>query len=298
MAVERTSSGLDRILDLDADLELLSTGYNVTEGPLWLPEDGCLLFSDMRGNRRLTWTPDEGAGSVAEVRSPTNETNGMTKDIHGRLLSCESGARRVTRLEPAGDITVVMNQHNGLALNRPNDVAARADGSIYFTDPGRGMPLAQRQQQHSSVFWVSPDLGSHFLLADDFVYPNGLAFSPDESILYVDDSQRQHIRVFDLHETGSLERQTERIFFQFQTELPGVPDGMAVDVEGNLYCTGPGGVWIITPSGEHLGTILTGSRQTTNCAFGGEGLSTLFVTTIDSLFRIETTAKGFTFPKT
>ena len=289
---------MDSILERDADLELLSAGYNVAEGPLWLPEEGCLLFSDMRGSRRLTWTPDGGTGNVVEVLSSTNETNGMTKDIHGRLLSCESAAHRVTRLEPAGDITVVMNQHNGLALNRPNDVAVRSDNSIYFTDPGRGMPLSQRQQHHSSVFWVSPDLGSHFLLADDFIYPNGLAFSPDESVLYIDDSQRRHIRAFDLHETGALERQTERIFFRFERDLPGVADGMTVDVNGNLYCTGPGGVSIITPSGEHLGTILTGSRQTTNCAFGGDGLSTLFVTTIDSLFRIETKAKGFTFPKT
>ena len=139
MAVERTSAGLDSILDRDADLELLSTGYNVAEGPLWLPEEGCLLFSDMRGSRRLTWTPDGGTGSVVEVLSTTNETNGMTRDIHGRLLSCESAAHRVTRLEPAGDITVVMNQHNGLALNRPNDVAVRSsDNSYIFHGPRPG----------------------------------------------------------------------------------------------------------------------------------------------------------------
>ena len=293
MPVQRVSPELDHILDSGQDLEELSTGHLTAEGPVWYGEGAYLLFSDIRSSRRMKWAPGEG---VAVFQEPTNEANGLTRDLQGRLLACEHASRRVTRTEPDGSITVVAVSYQGHRLNRPNDVVVKSDGSIYFTDPGAGVPPEERQLAHSGVYRVTPDLGTTTLLVGDFVAPNGLAFSPDEGVLYLDDSRKRHIRAFDLTAMGTLELGTDRVLLAFTGDLPGVPDGMKVDVEGNIYCAGPGGIWIIDSSGKHLGTILTGSGQTTNCAWGGEDLKTLFVTDRESLHRIQLKVPGVPLP--
>ncbi len=291
MSIERFSQELERIVSLEEGVEELGRGYLVAEGPVWWKEGGYLLFSDIRNNRRMKWSPEEG---VSLFHQPTNNANGLTRDRQGRLIACEQITHGVTRLEPDGSITVMANSYQGRWLNRPNDVVVKSDGSIYFSDPGA--PDPELDLDFAGVYRISPDRGTVTLLVRDLVTPNGLAFSPDESILYIDDSRRRHIRAFDVLPNGMLALATDRVFRELKGERPGVPDGMKVDVEGNVYCTGPGGVWIIDPKGRHLGTILTGANQTTNCAWGGEDWKTLFITTIDSLARVSLKIPGIPVP--
>ena len=306
MAIDQVSPGLERIVAMDQKIEELGSGYGgdngAAEGPVWWMEGGYLLFSDIHNDRRMKWAPREG---VTVFHEPTNHANGLTRDPLGRLIECESGARRMTRLEADGSISVVADRYTGKRLNSPNDVVVRSDGSIYFTDPGpldRDMDLG-----FAGVYRVSPDLSTITLLVRDFVLPNGLAFSPDESILYIDDSMGVlarrddlfhsigHIRVFDVQADGTLAN--GRVFCELKGERSGIPDGMKVDMEGNVYCTGPGGVWVIDSSGKHLGTILTGAEQTTNCAWGGEDWKTLFITTMDTLALIQLNIPGVPVPR-
>jgi gluconolactonase len=293
MAIQRGSPELDQILDPGQDLERLSTGHLTAEGPVWYREAGYLLYSDIRNNRRMKWTPGEG---ISVFHEPTNQANGLTRDLKGRLIACEGDSRRVTRTEPDGSITVVANRYKGLRLNRPNDVVVKSDGSIYFTDRGGGVPLEERQLDHLGVYRVTPDLGTLTLLVADFWAPNGLAFSPDETVMYIDDSRMGHVRAFNVTPLGTLEPQTGPVFFEFTSDLLGVPDGMKVDVEGNIYCAGPGGIWIIDSSGRHLGTVLTASPQATNCGWGGDDLTTLFITDMESLYRIQLSVQGVPLP--
>jgi gluconolactonase len=295
MPLEQYAPGLERIVDLDQEIEELATGFGgergPAEGPVWWQEGAYLLFSDIGNNRRMKWEPGKG---VTLVQQPTNEANGLTRDRQGRLVACEHLARRVTRQDPDGSITVVANNYHARRLNRPNDVVVKSDGSIYFTDPGLGR--IESELDFCGVYRVSPDLGSIHVLVWDFVMPNGLAFSPDESILYVNDSRRRHIRAFDVEPTGLLALATDRVFATLQDDRIGVADGMKVDVEGNVYCTGPGGIWIFAPSGTHLGTIATGV-QTTNVAWGDAGWSTLYFTTWHTLGRIRTKVPGIPVPR-
>ncbi len=295
MPIERLSPDLDRLISPGQEIEELANGYTTpngaAEGPLWHTEGGYLLFSDIGRSLRLKWAPGEG---VTPFQDNTNEANGLTWDLQGRLLACEGSTRRVTRQEPDGSITVVAGTYRGTRLNRPNDVVVKSDGSIYFTDPGAPDPAIDLE--FSGVFRVSADLGTLTLLVRDFGAPNGLAFSPDESVLYVDDSNKGNARAFDVQPNGTLALHTDRVFCYMRRGLPGVPDGMKVDVEGNVYCTGSGGVWVIDPSGRHLGTILTEANQTTNVAFGGDDLRTLFITTRDTLARIQVNVPGLPVP--
>ena len=300
MPIERVSPELDRIVSTEQDVEVLGTGYHVGEGPLWWHEDNSLLFSEVRGSRRWKWSEGEG---VSLVREPTNNANGLTRDPQGRLVMCEGGARRVSRMEHDGTITVVAGGYHGRPLNRPNDVVVKSDGSIYFTDPGG--PSPDTDLDFAGVYRVSPDLGTINLLVRDYVLPNGLAFSPDEKILYINDSQGLLVRdemfrslglieAFDVRANGMLANR--RTFCELRGDRSGIPDGMKVDVEGNVYCTGPGGVWVIDPSGNHLGTILTEVEHTTNLAFGGEDWKTLFITTFETLTRIRLKVPGLPVP--
>ena len=294
MPVEQTAPGLERIVSLDQDVEELGTGYGgdagPSEGPLWWKEGGYLLFSDIGNNRRMKWAPREG---VTVFHEPTNNANGLTRDLQGRLIACEHASRRVTRLEPVGGITVVANSYRGTRLNRPNDVVVKSDGSIYFTDPGA--PAPELDLDIAGVYRVSPDLGTITLLVRDFVLPNGLAFSPDESILYINDTRRGHIRAFDMQPNGTLALATDRVLCELKGERPGSPDGMKVDVEGNVYCTGSGGIWIMDATGRHLGTVPTGA--TTNIAWGGEDWTTMYFTTRHTLGSIRLKVPGVPVPR-
>lgn len=291
MPIEQASPELERIVSSDAQIEVLGTGYSgdagPAEGPLWWEEGGYLLFSDIGNNRRMKWRPDEG---VTLYQEPTNFANGLTRDLQGRLLACEHGTRRVTRIEPDGSLTVIAYSYRGRSLNRPNDVIVKSDGSIYFTDPGG--PAPGLDLEWAGVYRVSADLGDITCLVRDFVTPNGLAFSPDESVLYVNDTRRGHIRAFDMQPTGALALATDRVVVDLTGESPGVPDGMKVDVEGNIYCGGSGGIWVMDASGKHLGIIAHGEGATTNVAFGGDDLTTLFFTTWDTLRSIQLKIPG------
>ena len=194
----------------------------------------------------------------------TNEANGLTRDLQGRLISAEHLTRRVTRTEPDGSITVVANSFQGKRLLRPNDVVVKSDGAIYFTDPGGPLAPEQWDVPFGGVYRVTADLGSITLLTDELIGPNGLAFSPDESVLYIDDSRRRHIKAFDLLPNGTLARNTSRVFADMSGPEPGVPDGMKVDSAGNVYTGGAGGLYIMDPTGKKLGRIVHGAPATTN----------------------------------
>ena len=295
MPIERYSDDLDAIVSVDDQILELANGFGgdagPAEGPLWWEETGELLFSDIGNNRRMRWSPGQG---VSLVKQPTNFANGLTRDCQGRLLACEHGTRRVVREEHDGTFTVVANNYRGRRLNRPNDVVVKSDGNIYFTDPG--FPTPGLDLDFNGVYQVTPDLGIITLISWDFSRPNGLAFSPDESVLYVNDTRRRHIRAFDLEPNGMPLIATDRIFCDLSGDRPGNPDGMKVDVQGNVYCGGSGGIWVIAPSGKHLGTLVHGKDGTTNIAWGGSGSSTLYFTTRHTLGSVDLKIKGIPVP--
>ena len=253
-----------------------------------------MLFSDIHNNRRMKYAP--GMGTV-EFKKPTNRANGLTRDLQGRLLACEGDGRRVIREEPDGTITVVASSFQGRRFNRPNDVVVKSDGAIYFTDPWTGNAVPdQTDLAYAGVYRVSPDLGTLTLLVNDFIIPNGLAFSPDETVLYINDSRRRHVRAFDLAPNGTLARQTDRVFAELGGTEPGVPDGMKVDSAGNVYCGGSGGIYILDPKGKKLGRIVHGQPQTTNLAFGGQDWRTLYFTNWNFLGSVNVKIPGVPVP--
>ena len=296
--IEQFAPEMEKIVAAAEPIQHLADGFGgaegPAEGPLWWREGGYLLFSDIHNNRRMKYEPGKGVSLHLE---PTNRANGLTRDLQGRLIACEHDSRRVTRLEADGSITVVANSFQGRRLNRPNDVVVRSDGVIYFTDPWTS-PSAPEQwdQQVSGVYRITPDLGTLSLLADDFVLPNGLAFSPDESVLYINDSRRGHIRAFELMPSGMLAKHTDHVFADLRGPEPGVPDGMKVDVEGNVYCGGAGGIWVIDKAGKKLGRIVHGAPATTNIAFGGDDWKTLYVTSRNHLGAVKLKIPGVPVP--
>ena len=279
---------LSAILDA-MPAQRLATGFVFTEGPLWHP-DGFFYFVDVRASM-LYRLPPGGAPEV--VREKTGGGNGTTFDLQGRLVLCEGDHRRVTRRDADGRFEVLMDRFEGKRLNRPNDVVCRSDGSIYFTDPGLRVPLAEREVPHAGVYRIAPD-GAVSLVAD-FEYPNGLAFSPDERRLYVANTRwAQYIHLLELDGRGQMVRR--RIFADMSSdETDGVPDGMKVDVEGRVYCTGPGGTWVFAPDGRRLGIIRT-PEVPANLAFGGPDLRTLFFTARTSVYAMRVKAPGQPHP--
>lgn len=298
MPIEQLSPQLDTIVSTSEPILELADGFGgaqgPAEGPLWWAEGGYLLFSDIHNNRRMKYTPGEG---VTLFHEPTNRANGLTRDLQGRIIACEHDSRRVTRQEPDGSITVVANSFQGRQLNRPNDVVVKSDGSIYFTDPWTSpLPAEQWDLTFSGVYRVTPDLGTLTLLVDDFILPNGLAFSPDESVLYINDSRRGHIRAFEVQPNGTLAKASDRVFVDLTGAEPGVPDGMKVDVEGNVYCGGSGGLWIMDPNGTKLGRIVHGAPATTNLGFGGADWKTLYFTSRNHLGSVNVKIPGIPVP--
>ena len=289
MAVTAFSSRLRELLEPDAAVERLATGFLFTEGPLWHPTGHYLLFSDLAGDVIRRWGEQSGAH---DFRRPSGKANGLAWDRQGRLVACEHVGRRVTRTETDGTVTVLASAYHGTPLNSPNDLVVKSDGAIFFTDPPYGLQdyygIARAQDlPFQGVYRLGPD-GALRLLVDDFAAPNGLCFSPEEALLYVDDTERQHIRVFDVRGDGTLAN--GRLFFDFaahRDEGPGAPDGMKLDRHGNLYSTGPGGVWIIAPSGEPLGLIGV-PEAASNLAWGGTDGRTLFITACTSVYWLDT----------
>jgi gluconolactonase len=297
MTVDVKSEKLFELVDREARLEKLGTGFTFTEGPIWNREGRFLLFSDMPADIRRRWSADEG---VVEVANPSNKGNGMTYDADGRLLVCEHTTSSLVRMDPDGSGSgreVLASHYEGKELNSPNDVIVVDDGSIYFSDPWYGrMPVfgveRERELGFQGVYRLPPGGGDLQLLVDDFEQPNGLCFSPDESLLYVNDTPRAHIRVFDRQPEGTIAN--GRMFFEHIGSgviEEGVPDGMKCDERGNVYVTGPGGVWVISPEAEHLGVIEV-PENVGNLNWGGDDWDRLYLPSSTSLYRIQMKVAG------
>lgn len=275
----------DRLLDRYGKVEQIASGFRFVEGPVWHPTRRALIFSDILGNAMYQWTPE---GGVSLLRRPSNMANGNTYDRQGRLLTCEHATSQIVRLEKDGRVEVIASHFQGMELNSPNDIVVRSDGSIYFTDPnsGRGAKYGVAREQElpfQGVFCLNPADGALTLLVDDFEKPNGLCFSLDERLLFVNDTSRFHIRVFDVRPDGTLAN--GRVWADVPREGIGVPDGMKIDSQGNLYCAGPGGVHVFDPAARHLG-LLPVPEHTTNLAWGDDDLGGLYVTAGTSVYRI------------
>jgi gluconolactonase len=301
--VRRASAALDALVPRDVSVEKLASGFIFTEGPVWVPE-GYLLFSDPNANTIYRWSPD---GQVSVFRTKSGYTgvdigeygqpgsNGLALDAEGRVTINQHGNRRVIRIEKTGAVTVLADRFEGKRLNSPNDLVYRSDGTLYFTDPPFGLPKAfddpRKELPFSGVYAVSP--GGHVrLLARDLTGPNGLAFSPDERFLYVGnwDTAKKVVMRYPVNADGSLGE--GRVFFDM-TAAPGEDalDGVKVDVRGHVYVSGPGGVWILSPEGVHLGTLVT-PEHPHNMAWGDADRQTLYLTAQTGLYRIRLNVAG------
>ncbi|MDP2883620.1 MAG: SMP-30/gluconolactonase/LRE family protein [Ignavibacteria bacterium] len=268
----------------DAKLEKLATGLLQPEGPLW--KDGVgLLFSDIRRNLINVWSPSD--GSVKPWLQPSDSSNGITFDRQGRLVLTQMRLRRVARQELDGTITPLASTYNGKKLNSPNDIIVKSDGSIFFTDPDFNIPFGQtRELSFKGIYRITPK-GVLVLLDSTFDKPNGICFSPDEKKLYVNESARCLVYVWNV--IGDSLLVNKKLFCTIAAV--GYADGMKVDSAGNLYCAGPTGVWIISPAGQSLGRIAM-TENPSNCAWGDNDRKTLYITAGSSLYRIHTTTTG------
>lgn len=263
-------------------LRQIAKNLRFTEGPLW--KDGTLLFSDIPADTIYQWTA---GGGLTKFRSPSGNSNGLTLDNQGHLIACEHGNRRVSRTEPDGTVKALVEKYEGKRLNSPNDVIVRSDGSVYFSDPPYGVKPEQRELDFQGVFRFSPD-GALALEAGDFDKPNGIAFSPDEKILYVTDTGRKHIKAFDVRPDGTLV--DGRVFADLGSDPAHGPDSMKVDSRGNLFVA-CGGIWVFDKTGKHLGTISL-PESASNCAFGEKDYTALFITAGPSVYRVDLNFPG------
>ena len=299
MGVRANSDRLFELVDDNVEVEQLGTGFVFTEGPVWHPTEHHLLFSDMPGDTRRKWS--EAAG-VEEVMKPSFKCNGLTYDADLNLLVCEHVTSSVVRERPDGVRELLAFHWQGKYLNSPNDIVVGADGSIYFTDPwygrfpGFGIER-ERELGWQGVFRIPPGGGQDSLeliaAEDEFEMPNGLCFSPDGSLLYINDTPRAHIKVFDVRSDGSIS--DGRLFAEGigsgKVEDGGLVDGMKCDEHGNVWVTGPGGVWVFDAAGEHLGVVEI-PESVGNITFGGPDWTWLFVPASKSLYRVKTKVSG------
>ena len=291
LTLDQRHPDFEAIVGAEPAMERIAAGFGFTEGPLW--RGGHLLFSDIPNSRIVRWEPKEEGPEVTTFRHPSGNANGHTLDRQGRLLSCEHSTRRVTRTEPDGTLTVLASSFEGKRLNSPNDVVVAPSGAIYFTDPSFGLPnrTEGKELDHQGVYRIDPDSGELTLLIADFDLPNGLAFSPDATRLYVDDSAEHHIRAFDVAADGSLSGGEVFAALPGKEGEIGVPDGMKVDIAGNIYCTAQGGLWVLNASGELLGRIIC-PEQPANCGWGGDDWQTLYLTARTGIYRVRLNVPG------
>jgi gluconolactonase len=300
LAIDVKSEALAELIDPSAEVERLATGFTFTEGPIWNKQEEFLLFSDMPGDVRRRWSERDG---VEEVMKPSNKCNGMVYDAEGNLLVCEHVTSSLVRERPDGTRDTIATHYQGKELNSPNDVVTRSDRTIYFSDPAYGrMPGfgLEREQNLSfqGVYRIPPGGGEPELVVgeDEFEQPNGLCFSPDESLMYINDTPRALIRVYDVRPDGTLAG--GRLFFEgigSGVIEEGVPDGMKCDERGNIWVTGPGGVWVISPEGEHLGVVRV-PENVGNLAWGRPDWKTLFMPSSTSLYRVNTKVASAPLP--
>jgi gluconolactonase len=299
-------AGLESLVAPDAKPHLLASGYQVTEGPVWVRSERCLYFHDIPGDSRWRWTEE---GGVELVARPTFKANGTCLDIDGNMVVCEQVSSRLVRLHPGAASETLAFHYKGRYLNSPNDVVTRsADGFLYFTDPDFGRWndwIGQRRSRDSlgfrGLYRVSSGGGEPELIAceQEFDQPNGLCFSPDERLLYVNDSPRGHVKIFDVAADGSLSG--GRILLEGiggmvgpdgtvevdARHRPAAPDGMECDELGNVWVTGPGGIWVISPEGRHLG-VLDAPEVCKSLVWGGDGMRTLFLMTETTVHAVNT----------
>ncbi len=284
----------------NTQLERLYDKCRWAEGPVWFNDGGYLLWSDIPNERILRWIPEHG---VSVFRANSNFANGNTRDLQGRLVTCEHGTRRVTRTEADGSITVLADQFQGKRLNSPNDVVVHRDGGVWFTDPTYGILSdyegfqAEPEQEGSFVYRIDPLSGVIACVASDFVQPNGLAFSPDGKTLYVADSARSHdpqaphhIRAFEVIDASRLG--ASRVFAVIE---PGIPDGFRIDVQGNLWTSAGDGIQCFAPDGTLLGKIRL-PEKVANLTFGGPRRNRLFIAANTSLYMIHVAVAGAQLP--
>lgn len=304
-SIERLDPALDKLIAPDAQIEKLAEGFKWAEGPVWYRRENCLLFSDVPRNTVYKWK--EGSFEAAEFLKPSGYTgkiprtgepgsNGLTVDSHGALVLCQHGDRRVARLETNRQLTPLAEHYKWRRFNSPNDLVYKSNGDLYFTDPPYGLEGnnddPKKELMFNGVYRLAKD-GTVTLLTGELSRPNGIAFSPDEKTLYVanSDPQKAIWMAFDVKPDGTINN--GRVFFNATAAVAtkkGLPDGMKVDAAGNIFATGPGGVYIFTSDGRHLGTIDTG-EPTANCGWGGNG-TVLYITANDKLCRIQTRTRG------
>lgn len=278
------SSSIQTVMDTDAKVEKLAGGLKFTEGPVWHPR-GFLLFSDIPADTIYKLTTD---GKVSVFRRPAGNPNGNTFDTQGRLITAEHN-RRLVRTEKNGQIKVLAERYQGKLLNSPNDVVVMSDGSIYFTDPPYGISKEKEELGFYGIYRWRPN-GTLTLLNKQMLRPNGIAFSPDEKKLYVSDSAQGYIRIFDVKSDGTLTN--SRVFAELkEPKDKGVPDGLKIDIKGNIYCSGPEGVWIFSPTGQLLGKIIV-PEVVTNLAWGNKDYKTLYITAGQGVYRIRLKVAG------
>lgn len=290
-AAEIRDPRFDAVVGADVTVEQVATGFDFTEGPIWHPSERHLTFSDMPGDHMRRWSA---AGGTVTFRKPSNKANGNAWDRQGRIVTCEHATSRVTRTEVDGSITVLATHHRGKQLNSPNDIVVGRDGAVIFTDPtyGRleyfGVPR-DVELDVRGVYRVGSDPDHPVLLADDFGQPNGLCFSTDERRLFVNDTDRGHIRAFDIGDDGKLSGGD--VWAEVTGDGEGLVDGLKVDSAGNVYCTGPGGVHVFAPDATCLGVIPM-PEVTANFTWGDDDLRTLYFTASTSLYRCRTRTPG------
>lgn len=301
--IVRLDPRFDQTVPKDAVLEKVAYGFTWLEGPVWNGPGGFLLFSDVPNNSILKWKQDEGVSLFLKPSGYTGPeafhgkepgSNGLTYDSKGRLVFCQHGNRRIVRLENDGSQTTLADNYMGKRLNSPNDLVFKSNGDLYFTDPPFGLPKSyddpQRELDFSGVYRVGKD-GKVTLLTRELKGPNGIAFSPDEKILYVTDSLRGIWMAFDARDDGAVAN--GRVLYaltEAQKSKPGGADGMKVDMRGNIFGAAPGGVYIFAPDGKQIGIFDLGTA-TGNCAWGEDG-SVLFITSSQSIYRIKLNTKG------
>jgi gluconolactonase len=302
--IVRDDARLDALIPTDARIEVLASGFEWTEGPVWIKNGGYLLFSDIPRNSIMKWKEGQGISLFMKPSGYTGVadygrepgSNGLVLDLQGRLVCCEHGDRRLSCLEPNGGKRTLVDNYTDKRLNSPNDAVFKSNGDLYFTDPPYGLPGnfddPRRELDFCGVYRLSTD-GQLTVLTKEMTRPNGLAFSPDEKTLYVaqSDPERAIWMSFPVKEGGTLGQ--GRVFYDATPlvgQLPGLPDGMKVDRAGHLFATGPGGIHVFAPDGVPLGRIDT-SQNTANCNWGDDG-STLYIAADYYICRIRTTTKG------
>ena len=291
MKVLMSNTSIKSIIDQESDVVKVATGFVFLEGPVWNVKEKKLVFSDIRGDCMYQWSAKDW---VKAYRKPSNKANGNAYDAEGRLVTCEHATSRIVREEHDGKLTVLADKYNGKELNSPNDVIVSRDGNIYFTDPplGRGAKYGierERELDFQGVYRIDPKTKETILLDKDFEVPNGLCFSLDGKRLFVNDTPKMLVKVFDVLTNGNIRNVREWVIVGGEGE--GKQDGRKIDSQGNLYTCGPGGIHVFDPDAKHIGSIPI-PQKTANFNWGGDDLCDLFITAQDSIYKVRTLIPG------